>query len=158
MFWGFFEIYLISSSFSHYEQICGFTLGEKFSVGLSNCYVSTGTFWGEFFVKRTKTISYRLPVFERTFFGPLATKFWQVRQKWNPRVQRSNCGLFRKRYTFFLQFRNMSKKLSTFWQEIFGRLVKKAIWVSTGVFWEGTTFLKRVYILFDHFWTSNSFF
>ena len=125
MFWGYFEIYLISSSFSHYEQKCGFTLGEKFSVGLSNCYVSTGTFWGELFLKRTKTISYRLPVFERTFFGPLATKIWQVRQKWIPRVQRNNCGLFRKRYTFFISFGVWVKNCQLFGSKFSAGLSKR---------------------------------
>ena len=86
-------------------------------------------------------------------------KFRQVRQEGLLRVQRNNCGLFfSKSYTFFHHFRNMSEELSTFRRKIFGRLVKIAIWVSRGSFWEITTFLKRVYVLFHHFWTSKYFF
>ena len=50
---------------------------------------------------------------------------------------------FEKRYISFHHFWKMSEELSTFWQEMFGRLVKNAIWVSRGTFWEETNFFER---------------
>ena len=119
-------------------------------------YVSRGTF-DDFFLEKLKILfspseyQWRTVNFLGINFGRFVKRDFYV-------FRGTTVDFFCKSYTFFHHFRNMSEELSTFRRKIFGRLVKIAIWVSRGSFWEITTFLKRVYVLFHHFWTSKYFF
>ena len=91
----FLEKFTCSSSLSHYAQKNKSTFGGNFSLALSKCYESWGTFWGEtFFFDKTKTMFFRLPHFERNFLGLLTETFQQVCQNRSLRLQRKILTIF----------------------------------------------------------------
>ena len=51
--------------------------------------------------------------------------------------------IFWKRYTSFHYFPILSQKLSTFWQKVFGKLVKIQVWVSRGTILKNKIFEKQ---------------
>ena len=104
LFW---EIYMRSSSFWHYEKKNKSSFDGKPSIGLSNCSDSRGTFCGKnVFFWENYNYFFRLPEFKRMCF--LSEVCWQVCQKCILGVQGN---IFRQPF-----FRSLSRKLSDFRQ------------------------------------------
>ena len=122
-------------------------------------WVFSETNWGKVIFEeelRFSSFSY----FKRKRYGPLAKKLRMV-VKNDFYVSRGTFDkVFQENYTSFYHFRNMSDELATFWQKFFGRLVKIAnLSVLGNLLRRGyfLLFLKRIYVLFDRFWTSSFF-
>ena len=121
-FWGVFEKFTFSSSLSHYEKKNKSTFGEKLSLGLSDCYGSQETWWGEFCFGKI------IPIFFN--FQTLSEVLWDFCPKIFSRVVKSAFYIYRR--TFRWLFLGKLKFLYIF----FGRYLQKIIQHLAEIFWQ----------------------
>ena len=84
-------------------------------------------------------------------FWTLTRNFQQFRQNCNLAVQRNNLikSLFSKELLFQIYFRILSKNFSAICRKTSGRVVKPALYLSTGTFWENIFFGKKMFNFWD---------
>ena len=120
-------------------------------------WVSRGTIFRNIIFEK-EYFFFVISYFEQKPFGLMAKKTLAVLLKLHPTCPEEQLWkFFWKRYTSFHHFPILSQKLSTFWQKVFGRLVKMQS-ECPGDQIEETTFLIRIYVVFDRFSTSRPFF